>query len=70
MNELKGRPFLTLFPQLLDYLEGVINPVDGPAETGFIIDHHSPSLYPERWIDLAVCLTCDSDVLYQRLQSR
>jgi adenylate kinase len=37
---------------------------------GFIIDHHSPSLFPERWIDLAVVYTCPNDILYQRLADR
>ncbi|WVF66853.1 hypothetical protein IAT40_001595 [Kwoniella sp. CBS 6097] len=56
--------------RLLDYLEGVINPTEGPAETGFILDHHDPSLFPERWVDLAVVLTCDNGVLHERLTSR
>ncbi|WRT65489.1 uncharacterized protein IL334_002432 [Kwoniella shivajii] len=56
--------------RLLDHLEGVVNPESGPAETGFIIDHHDPSLFPERWIDLAVVLTCDNSVLHERLTSR
>ncbi|OCF34634.1 transcription initiation factor TFIID subunit 9/adenylate kinase [Kwoniella heveanensis CBS 569] len=56
--------------RLLDYLEGVVNPAEGPAETGFILDHHDPSLFPERWVDLAVVLTCDNGVLHERLTSR
>ncbi|ORY29524.1 AAA domain-domain-containing protein [Naematelia encephala] len=56
--------------RLLDYLEEVVNPQDGPSETGFIIDHHDPSLFPERWIDLAVVLTCDNKVLHERLTER
>lgn len=36
----------------------------------FIIDHHDPGLFPERWIDLAVVLTCDNKVLYERLEER
>jgi adenylate kinase len=56
--------------QLLDYLELLLNPPSGPAPTGFIIDHHSPSLFPERWIDLAVVYTCPNDILYQRLADR
>lgn len=37
---------------------------------GFVIDHHDPSLFPERWIDLAVVLTCDNGILHDRLTVR
>jgi hypothetical protein len=37
---------------------------------GFIIDHHDPSLFPERWIDLVVVLRCDNSVLHSRLSER
>ncbi|KAK4687429.1 adenylate kinase, partial [Tremellales sp. Uapishka_1] len=56
--------------RLLDYLEEVVNPEDEASQTGFIIDHHDPSLFPERWIDLAVVLTCDNSVLHDRLEAR
>ncbi|WVQ62808.1 uncharacterized protein L199_000957 [Kwoniella botswanensis] len=56
--------------RLLDYLEGVVNPENGPNQTGFILDHHDPSLFPERWVDLAVVLTCDNSVLHERLTAR
>ncbi|KAJ9093475.1 hypothetical protein QFC19_008334 [Naganishia cerealis] len=72
--------------RLLDHLEDIINPRDAPATTerawivtshahpgfdvGFIIDHHSPSMYPERWIDLAVVLRTDNEILYRRLEDR
>lgn len=80
--------------RLLDWMEEVVNPRDGPAETGmfkvylvlypgcvllinehgnltgFVIDHHDPSLFPERWIDLAVVLTCDNGILHDRLTAR
>ncbi|RSH94438.1 factor activating pos9 [Saitozyma podzolica] len=56
--------------RLLDYLEEVLNPEEAPAGTGFVIDHHDPSLFPERWIDLAVCLTADNGVLHERLTAR
>ncbi|KAI9632355.1 AAA domain-containing protein [Dioszegia hungarica] len=56
--------------RLLDYLEEIINPEGGAAATGFIIDHHDPSLFPERWIDLAVVLLCDNKVLHERLTAR
>lgn len=41
-----------------------------PPLPGFIIDHHSPSMYPERWIDLAVVLRTDNGILYRRLEER
>jgi adenylate kinase len=41
-----------------------------PFSLGFIIDHHSPSMYPERWIDLAVVLRTDNGILYRRLEER
>ncbi|WVQ79162.1 hypothetical protein IAT38_001258 [Cryptococcus sp. DSM 104549] len=56
--------------RLLDHLETVVNPEEGPAATGFILDHHDPSLFPERWIDLAVVLTCDNSILHGRLTAR
>ncbi|WVR04015.1 hypothetical protein IAU60_001014 [Kwoniella sp. DSM 27419] len=56
--------------RLLDHLEEVINPSESAAETGYILDHHDPSLFPERWVDLAVVLTCDNSVLHERLTSR
>ncbi|KAK6907120.1 transcription initiation factor TFIID subunit 9/adenylate kinase [Kwoniella mangroviensis CBS 10435] len=56
--------------RLLDYLEGVVNPENGPSQTGFILDHHDPSLFPERWVDLAVVLICDNSVLHERLTAR
>ncbi|WWC68840.1 uncharacterized protein I206_102776 [Kwoniella pini CBS 10737] len=56
--------------RLLDYLENIVNPEQGPSQTGFILDHHDPSLFPERWVDLAVVLTCDNSVLHERLTSR
>lgn len=56
--------------QLLDHLETILNPPDAPASTGFILDHHAPSLFPERWVDLAVVLQCENGVLYERLEER
>jgi adenylate kinase len=35
-----------------------------------VIDHHDPSLFPERWIDLVVVLRCDNGVLHSRLTER
>ena len=47
---------------LLDHLD--------PLPENCIIDYHSPSLFPESWIDLIVCLTCDNQVVYDRLKKR
>ena len=34
------------------------------------MDDHSCDLFPERWFDLVVVLTCDNSGLYTRLESR
>lgn len=37
---------------------------------GVVVDYHGCDLFPERWFDLVVVLTCDNAVLYDRLQRR
>ena len=37
---------------------------------GVVVDYHGCDLFPERWFDLVVVLTCDNTVLYDRLQAR
>lgn len=37
---------------------------------GIICDHHDPSVFPERWFDLVVCLTCSNTLIYDRLSAR
>jgi broad-specificity NMP kinase len=37
---------------------------------GFILDHHDPGLFPERWVDLVVVLTCNNGILHERLTER
>jgi adenylate kinase len=37
---------------------------------GVVVDYHGCDLFPERWFDLVVVLTCDNGVLYDRLQAR
>jgi len=37
---------------------------------GVVVDYHGCDLFPERWFDLVVVLTCDNAVLYDRLQAR
>ena len=36
---------------------------------GVVVDYHGCDLFPERWFDLVVVLTCDNTVLYDRLQA-
>lgn len=49
---------------MLDELELV------QGEGGKIIDWHACDLFPERWIDLVVVLSCDHAVLWNRLEKR
>jgi len=54
---------------LLDEMESELaKTIDG----GCVVDYHSCELFPERWFDLVVCLTCASDTatLYERLEKR
>lgn len=37
---------------------------------GVLVDFHSSELFPERWFDLVIVLRTDTDVLYNRLESR
>ncbi|CAM9139810.1 unnamed protein product [Ectocarpus fasciculatus] len=39
-------------------------------EGGVIIDYHSCELFPERWFQLVLVLTADTQVLYDRLAQR
>ena len=50
--------------KLIDYLE------DKLQIGGYIIDFHTPEIFPERWFDLVLVLTCDTEVLYDRLTAR
>lgn len=52
--------------KVLDHMEERL----GTNEGGVVVDYHSCDLFPERWFDLVVVLTCDNSVLYDRLQSR
>ncbi|KAL0244390.1 hypothetical protein GEMRC1_008474 [Eukaryota sp. GEM-RC1] len=49
---------------LINTLSGVIE------ETGYVVEFHSPSVFPEDWFDIVVVLTCINDVLYPRLEKR
>lgn len=52
--------------KVLDHMEERL----GTEEGGVVVDYHSCDLFPERWFDLVVVLTCDNKELYERLESR
>ena len=52
--------------KVLDHMEERL----GTDEGGVVVDYHSCDLFPERWFDLVVVLTCDNAVLYDRLEAR
>ena len=60
----------SLSESLMACSKGAVNVERAKLDVGFIIDHHDPSLFPERWIDLAVVLVCDNGVLHERLTAR
>jgi adenylate kinase len=49
---------------LLDALEEEVRP------GGVVLDWHCSEIYPERWVDLVVVLTCDHELLWTRLEKR
>ncbi|PXF48671.1 Adenylate kinase isoenzyme 6 [Gracilariopsis chorda] len=49
---------------VLDELEPLMT--DG----GIILDHHSCDWYPERWIQMVICLRASTEALYDRLEQR
>eukprot|EP00743_Colponemidia_sp_Colp-15_P008561 GILK01009317.1.p1 GENE.GILK01009317.1~~GILK01009317.1.p1 ORF type:complete len:182 (-),score=28.52 GILK01009317.1:235-780(-) len=49
---------------VVDELEDVVHP--GAA----VVDFHSCDFFPERWFDLVVVLTSDTNVLFSRLEKR
>jgi len=51
---------------LLDLLEEKVGKGDG----GYVVEHHVPDLFPERWFDLVLVLRCENTVLYDRLMAR
>ena len=40
------------------------------AEGGCIVDFHSPEFFPERWFELVLVLRTQTEVLYDRLETR
>ena len=53
--------------RLIDVLEEQPFAID---EGGNVLDYHSAELFPERYFDLVLVLTCDTEVLYDRLTAR
>lgn len=51
-----------------DKLCDVMEPI--MAEGGCIVDFHSPEFFPERWFELVLVLRTQTEVLYDRLESR
>ncbi|KAI0564977.1 adenylate kinase [Gracilaria domingensis] len=49
---------------VLDELEPLM------ANGGIILDHHSCDWYPERWVQMVVCLRASTEALYDRLEAR
>ena len=52
--------------KVLDHMEERL----GTSEGGVVVDYHSCDIFPERWFDLVVVLTCDNSELYDRLKAR
>ena len=50
--------------KLCDYLEPILD------QGGCIVDFHTPEIFPERWFELVLVLTSETNVLYDRLESR
>ena len=52
--------------RLLDEIEETLRDV----ERGYVIDHHSCGIFPERWVDLVVVLRGGTEVVFDRLTER
>lgn len=50
--------------KLCDVMEPIL------AEGGCIVDFHSPEFFPERWFELVLVLRTNTEVLFDRLESR
>jgi adenylate kinase len=50
--------------KLLDIMEPMM------AKGGFVVDYHSPEIFPERWFDLVLVLRTDCTALFDRLTAR
>lgn len=50
--------------KLLDYLEPIMQ------KGGNIVEYHSNELFPERWFQLVLVATCDTQILFDRLTAR
>lgn len=56
--------FLLDEDKVVDHLEDIM------AKGGVCLDHHGSDFFPLRWFDLVVILTCETDILYDRLVKR
>lgn len=50
--------------KLLDFLEPIMQ------KGGNIVEYHSNELFPERWFQLVLVTTCDTQLLFDRLTAR
>lgn len=50
--------------KLLDFLEPIIQ------KGGNIVEYHSNELFPERWFQLVLVVTCETQLLFDRLTAR
>lgn len=74
-DEAKSRGCIDLYDERLDTLvvdeDKLLDSLEPDMEKGgAIIDWHCCEVFPERLIDLVVCLRCDNELLYQRLKKR
>ncbi|CAG2174248.1 unnamed protein product [Oppiella nova] len=51
-----------------DMLDNKLSPVI--AEGGYLIDYHSPDLFPKELIDVVFIIRCNNTLLYDRLKAR
>ncbi len=55
--------------KLLDVMEEIMFG-QGDQKGGFLVDYHSCDFFPERYFDLVLVLTVQTEVLYDRLEGR
>ncbi|MFX0071505.1 MAG: adenylate kinase family protein [Candidatus Hermodarchaeota archaeon] len=56
--------------KLISYIRTQINDIHKQRYDYLIIESHFSDIVPEEYVDLAIILRCDPDVLYQRLKLR
>ena len=40
------------------------------AQGNIIVEHHDPSMFPERWFSLVIVLRCTTESVFDRLTAR